>query len=111
MSDRKIVHENPDGTIAVTTLARNSLHYNKDETIWLEAVAQRLIEAGAVHKDAVRLDNCHIDDLPDRARRHAWRRKPRTKTIHDDVRIPDLEFEPSLEDRVKSLEDRNGSTA
>ena len=89
MIDKKIVWKMPDGTIAVTTLAKE---------IDFEKGAAKCKPEGAT-----RMPDMEAKDLPSREFRNKWRADSDGK-VFVDTSIPDLIFPPSIEERLSALE-------
>jgi hypothetical protein len=90
----------PDGTIRVTIPV--------DSLLSLDEIAARTQAAAPELRDAKRLPDCHVRDLPPRSKRHAWRARA-DGTLFADTRVPEPPREKTLEERIAALEAKDAS--
>ena len=68
MTNKRIIWEQPDGSIAITIPAPKGRRVNEVEEDWIERVAVKAKPSGAI-----RHPDCNSEDLPKRYFRSCWR--------------------------------------
>lgn len=108
MTEWRIVHVMPDGSVLVTTPADKARPRGSGVTGWLNAVEIHARAAGSIPPEAVQIAHHRASELPDRADRAAWRISPSTGKVHvDQVEAARLAAEPkplTLDERMTILE-------